>query len=117
MHSTSDFWSPLKKQRLEFQESKTSLDDKHRIHRHCNKTNRTFYLYTEKSNGIRVGVGDLVSVAVRSSTDEPNLCFCQVASIWKAFDNAESTDAIVIAGRWLERVQKIKEYMNKATCR
>lgn len=115
MRSTSDVLSPLKKQRLDFINSVVVTEDQ--IHRNCSKSNRRYYLYAEKSNGIRVGVGDLVSVQVRDAS-ETRLCFCQVASIWKvSSDEGGDSNDFIIAGRWLERPQKLTEYLHKSRCR
>jgi hypothetical protein len=94
-------------------------DTKHQdqIHRVCTSSSHIYYLYAEKSNGIRVGVGDVVSVAVRHANEENehSLSFCQVASIWKVINGNENN--FIIAGRWLDPLTKIMLHLTKTRCR
>lgn len=98
------------------QEDEVFTPTQDNIHRVCTTSNRTYYLYARKLNGIRVGVGDVVSVAVQDANNiEPSLCYCQVASLWKVI-NGDSNDFIV-AGRWLDPLSKLAEYLSKRKCR
>jgi hypothetical protein len=100
--------SPIKCRRIEF-----PADDDEEVYHVCAVTGRRYYLSAFKSNGIRIGCGEMVSVSVSSDEKDepPSLSYCQVAAIWKT-SNEKSNDFIV-AGRWFEPLFSLKKYFTK----
>lgn len=107
--------SPIKCRRIDFSSSADDQD----VHYFCHVSGRKYFISACKSNGIRIGCGDMVSVSVTSNDqkDESSLSYCQVAAIWKNDNNKDGSNEFTVAGRWFEPLPNLHKYFTKTTNR